>query len=263
MCRLLAVCLLALLAPVVGFSQEPVVLRIVYEETPNPPRHLGEGPLVPEPPGITVDMLRLATQRLDMKLELLRVPWSRGLYMVENGLADGIFHSSFKRDRLPIGVYPMVGDGPDVTRAIFEQRYVFYVRENSGVTWDGTVLGGAERPVGATAGYSVVDDLTALGLTVETERNQLINFRKLQEGRIDAYAELQTMADSYLAENGGPIEGIVRLDPPIVQKPYYVMLSHQFYDAHPDLSEALWDQIAEINRSDDIARIEARYRDAD
>ena len=191
--RLLAVCLLALLAPGGVLADSQVVLRIVYEETPNPPRHLGEGPLVPDPPGITIDMLRLAAERLGIALELLRAPWNRGLYMVESGQADGIFHSSFKLDRLPIGVYPMDGDGPDESRAIFQQRYVFFVREGSGVTWDGEVLSGAVRPVGATAGYSVVDDLTALGLSVETERNQLINFRKLQEGRTDAYAELQTM----------------------------------------------------------------------
>ncbi len=261
--RLLAVCLIVLLAPVVGHADDQVVVRVVYEETPNPPRHLGEGPLVPDPPGITVDMLRLATERLGMTLELLRAPWNRGLYMVENGQADGIFHSSFKVDRLPIGVYPMAGDEPDVSRAIFEQKYVFYVREDSGVTWDGERLQGVVRPVGATAGYSVIDDLAALGLTGETERNQIINFRKLQEGRIDAYAELQTMADYYLAQNDGPIDGIVRLEPPIVQKPYYLMLSHQFYDAHPDLAEALWDQIAAINNSDDLERIEARYRDDD
>lgn len=257
--RLLAVCLLALLASSALSYDDATVLRIVYEEQPNPPRHLGEGPLVPDPPGVTVDMLRLVAQRLGLALELLRAPWQRGLYMVETGQADGIFHTSFKEDRLPIGVYPMAEDRPDESRAIFHQKYVFYIRRDSAITWDGTVLDGLARPVGATAGYSVIGDLETLGLTVEDERNQLVNFRKLQEGRIDAYAELQTMADPYLAENGGPIEGIVRLDPEIVEKAYYLMLSHQFYDAHPDIAEAIWSEIAAINATDDIVRIEARY----
>ena len=194
--RLLAVCLLALLPSSALSAADATILRIVYEEQPNPPRHLGEGPVVPEPPGITVDLLRLVVQRLGLSLQLLRAPWQRGLYMVETGQADGIFHASFKVDRLPIGVYPMADGQPDEGRAIFRQKYVFYVRQGGAVTWDGAVLAGATRPVGATAGYSVISDLEALGIAVDDERNQLVNFRKLQEGRIDAYAELQTMADA-------------------------------------------------------------------
>jgi len=257
--KLLLVCVLASLAPMMVNAEEQVALRVVYEETPNPPRHLGEGPLVPDPPGVTVDILRLAAERLGLNLELLRVPWARGLFMIETGQADAIFHSSFKNDRLLIGVYPMVDGLPDESRSIFRQRYVFYVREGSGVAWDGSVMTGLERSVGATTGYSVIDDLKALGLSVEPERNQIINFRKLQEGRIDAYAELQTMSDPYLTANGGQIGGIVRLDPPIVEKAYYLMFSHQFYEAHADLTEAFWDEIATINNSPDIDRITARY----
>lgn len=55
----------------------------------------------------------------------------------------------------------------------------------------------------------------------------------------------------------------MRLEPEIAEKAYYLMLSHQFYDAHPDIAEAIWDGIAAINTSDDIVRIEARYRSDD
>lgn len=261
MTRLVLLLALLVALPAVAGAAEPLALRIVYEETPNPPRHLGQGAAIPEPPGITVDILRLVAQRLDLDLQLLRVPWERGLFMVEIGEADGIFHSSFRTERLAIGVYPMVGDRPDESRAIFFQNYSFYVRANSGVTWDGTTLEGLARPVGATAGYSVVSDLEAMGLTVETERSALINFRKLESGRIDAYAELQTMADVFLVESGGMVEGIVRLRPPIVEKAYYLMLSHPFYDAHPEVAEAIWDEIAAINASSDHEAIADRYRD--
>ena len=261
--RVLLACMLVLWGPLAGWAEAQQTLRIVYEEAPNPPRHLGDGSEVPEPPGITVDMLRLAAERLGLELELLRVPWVRGLFMIETGQADAIFHASFKADRLSIGVYPIAGDSPDESRAIFYQKYVFYVRQDSGVTWDGSVLDGATRPAGATSGYSVIDDLAALGIPVESERNQLINFCKLQEGRIDAYAELQTMADPYLAADGGMFEGIVRLDPAIVEKAYYLMFSHQFHDAYPALAESVWDEIRRINNSQDIDRIVARYSGAD
>lgn len=259
------VLLLALLAvfPCALRADDALALRVVYEETPNPPRHLGTGSLVPDPPGITVDILRLVAERLDLELKLLRAPWERGLFMVEHGEADAIFHASFKPERLAIGVYPMANDLPDESRAIFFQNYSFYVRADSGVSWDGSELAGAERPVGATTGYSVVADLEGLGLDVETERSAGINFRKLESGRIDAYAELQTMADAFLAENGGTVEGIVRLQPPIVEKAYYLMLSHQFYEAHPDIAEAIWDEIAAINGSADYETIADRYRNGE
>jgi len=259
------VLLLVLLAalPLAAGGDERLPLRIVYEETPNPPRHLGTGALVPEPPGITVDILRLVAQRLDLDLQLLRAPWERGLFLIETGQADGLFHTSFKPERMAIGVFPMADGVADESRAIFFQNYSFYVRNGSDITWDGAALGNLARPVGATAGYSIITDLEAMGLNVETERSSLINFRKLESNRIDAYAELQTMADAFLAVNGGPVERVIRLEPPIVEKAYYLMLSHPFHEAHPEIAEAIWDEIASINGSSDHDAIAARYRDAE
>ena len=77
------------------FPGQPT-LRLAYETTPNPPRHLGEGTAIDwNRPGLTLELLKRVGERLKVNLSFKRVPWMRGLLMLENGEIDGIFHASY------------------------------------------------------------------------------------------------------------------------------------------------------------------------
>lgn len=56
-------------------------------------------------------------------------------------------------------------------------------------------------------------------------------------------------ADFLLEQNPKALEGIVRVEPPLKTKPYYLMLSRQFKVANPDLSEQIWDAVAELRET--------------
>lgn len=226
-------------------------VRLVYETDPNPPRYLGEGTAIDwEKPGLTLEVLRLVGEQLDVDFLFQRVPWKRGLFLVQNGLADGIFHASYKAGRESFAVYPRLPDGtPDESRAIFLQSYVAYVTKGSPVGWDGRAFSGLDGPVGAVASYSVVGDLRELGVAVEEERSRTINLRKLVEGRIAAHVDLETMADPAIASQEAFATAVEKLHPPFRTKPYFLIFSHQFYEARPDLAERIWDGIAAANAS--------------
>lgn len=239
-------------------------IRLVYEPVENPPRYYGVTAEVPkDKPGVTIEVFREVARRLNVTLSFDRVPWKRGLFMVETGEADGIFHASFERQRTKFAVYPMRADGktPDQSRAVFFQSYSFYVRSEAGLSFDGRKLKGAGgRAVAVTRGYSVIGDLKALGIPFEEERTQSLNLEKLHNGRVAAYAELDNMIAPFMAENGGRYNGIVKLRPAISEKAYYLLSSKPFYKKNTKLADAFWTEIRAINQSPLIGEIVGKYR---
>lgn len=152
--------------PASSVAVEPV--RILFDVFENPPLICGNGTAIdPIKPGLTIEMLRMASERANIPIELSRTPWQRGLYLIETGQADAIFASSFVDDRLRYGVYPMKDGHPDTRRKLFDQSYRLFVRVGSGVGWDGKTFTNLVAPVGATTGYAVVPVLRAMGVAVE------------------------------------------------------------------------------------------------
>lgn len=239
----------------------PPDIRIVYETLNNPPQTIGEGTLIDwGKPGLTLELLRLTAKRLDIALAFERMPWARGIYLMQQGDADAIFHASYKRDRLEWGVYPTTAAGePDVSRSIFNQAYVIYVSRGSQVRWDGERFTGLTGPIGATKSYSVVDDLKALGLPVEEAHTNVQNLDKLLKGRVAAYADLQTLVDPILAKEPYRFADVVKLTPPFRVKPYYLVFSRAFHERRPDLAEAVWNALPDVMASPEYAAVLDRY----
>lgn len=240
-----------------GAPSGPVV-HLAYEEKPNPPRYYGSSLTTDwARPGLTLELLRMVGTTLAVRFEFRRMPWKRALYLLEQGDIDGLFHASFKEDRMAIARYPMADGRPDASRAVFTQSYLFYARESSGVRWDGATLRGVETPIGAERGYSIVDDLERLGYTVDAEKDQRLNLAKLVAGRIDAYAGLEGMTGAILRSGDYPT--IVALAPPIVTKPYFLVFSHAFYDEDTALAERIWDAIGRLSNSPAFEALIPRY----
>ncbi|HYH39803.1 MAG TPA: transporter substrate-binding domain-containing protein [Azospirillum sp.] len=255
-------CLLGLLAGVPALADPLTRVRLVFSTDANPPRIMGEGTTIDwARPGVTLELLRLAAVRAGVEFAFERVPWKRGLFLVGTGEADGLFQASHLPDRMGVMAYPMKAGRPDPARALMEQRYVLYTRPGSPVTWDGARLTGADAPVGAISSYSVVDELTRLGIPVEEGKTQEHNLDKLVGGRIAAYAGLEAMTDALIAAHPGRYGRLVKVMPPLVAKPYYLVFSRAFYSEHRDLAERIWDAIAEVNASGEFAAIVRRYAD--
>lgn len=237
-------------------------IRLVYEAEANPPHALGDGTAIDgERPGLTLELLNLVARRLGVEFRYERVPWRRGLFLVETNDADGLLHVSFTPDRQAIMVYPMRSGRPDAGRALFSQNYAFYKRPSSPLAWDGTTLSGAEGPVGATSGYALAADLTRLGIPVDESKTLEQSLDKLVGGRVVAYAGPEGMTEAVIAAHPMKYGRLVRLEPPLAAKPYHLAFSHGFYAANRDLAERIWDAIAEVRASPEFAAIVRRYED--
>lgn len=226
----------------------PQPISLVYDTNENPPFTYGVGTDTdPKKPGLVIDLLRSAAVHAGIEISFSRVPWARGLQMLEAGEADGTFMSSYTEERLRYGVYPMKDGAPDTSRKLVDLSYWFYVRKDSGVRWDGKILSNLHAPIGATTGFAVVPILHKMGMEIEEDPIHLRNLHKLESGEIDAYAELQAHVDGLIHAYPRQFQSIVKLEPPIRTTPYYLMFAKTFYAARSAEAERLWDAIAWAN----------------
>lgn len=242
----------AMIAPSAGAAE----LRVAYEDKSQFPNYVGDGPDVPDRPGVSVELVRLAAESLGHQVRLQRWPWSRCLLLLKEGKVDGIFNSSFKTERLENGVYPMKDGKPDAARRITTISYSLYRRIGTPVTWNGKGFDGLTGTIGAPLGFSIVDDLTKLGVKVEPAPDTTLNLKKLQAGRLIGVAAQDITADQLLA--GGGFTDLEKVAPPIVQKDYFLMLSHQLVAADPVAAEQIWTRLGEL-RASETARLAAKY----
>ncbi|WP_243544683.1 substrate-binding periplasmic protein [Pseudodesulfovibrio tunisiensis] len=236
------------------------LIRLAYEDKTNPPRFLGSGLTVPaRTPGMTLELINLAAERLGLEIHYRRMPWKRCLMLADSGEVDGIFHASYKESRSIWGAYPMKNDRPDPSRSLFEQVYALYVRKDSHVQWNGVTLSGLDGPVGITLGYSIQSDLEKLGVHTAPLTSQMKNLQRLAQGRIGAYADLETMTDPLIRANPEEFGNIVKLPIPLETKPYYLLFSRRFTERHPGLAERIWDTCTALMHSEEFRGICLRY----
>ncbi len=251
----IAILLLAMVVP--SAWGQFVELHVGYEDKDNYD-HTGTGAVVPEHPGVMVELVRMLPSKLtNLRVVFSRKPWARCLAELEVGAVDGIFSSSFKLDRMKIGVYPM-RDGKDDPRfRIDTKTYSLYKLVNSPLHWDGNNFANLSQGLIALRGYAIVDDLKKMGITVNEVNNAEDAFRMLLAGRADGFAHLTDFGDYSLRMNG-EFDNIMKITPPIITRDYYLQISHQFHAKHPQLVPKIWQALAEIRQAES-ERLVSKY----
>lgn len=224
-------------------ADKPATVKLCYENEDFYPW------VLKSKPGLNIILINAVEQKLGVKFELLGLPWKRCQDEMMNGVVDGLFSASFKTERMEIGTYPMVGAKPDESKALMRDGYTLYRLKGGNVQWDGKKLI-ASGAIGAQPGYSIVDQLKALGAKVDDgTRTSDDNMRKLIAGRVDAVALMSLEGENSLATNPEFAAKIEKVSPPLVDKPYYLMLSKQFVAKYGDFSKEIWNTAAQVRDS--------------
>jgi polar amino acid transport system substrate-binding protein len=201
--------------------------------------------------GLNFELLGEVARRLGIVFDYQSMPWKRCLAQVKADQVNGAFAVSFSRERLALGAYPGVRglDGQaDPTKRMHVDRYVLVRRKGSKVDWDGKRFANVDGRIGFQLGYSVGDFLRAQNVPVDEgsqKADELV--QKMLAGRLVAAAlgggdAVRLMRTAY----GREIEVV---PVPLVEKPYYLMLSHAFVAQHPDLAERIWKTVEEVRTS--------------
>jgi polar amino acid transport system substrate-binding protein len=221
------------------------VFRAAYENASQYPYYVGDTSKVfNEKPGAAVELVKLLEQKIpDFKVEFIRRPWKQCLLMLNEGQVDGIFNASFNTQRLAIGTYPWKNNSVDSNRRITTINYHFYRLKGSMFHWDGDTVSGLIPKVGTTLGYSIEGDLERMGIEILSARNIQLNFSNLFRGKVNALALQDITGDFHIKRKAG-LKSIEKVLPALYTKTYYLVLSKQFNNKYPELSEIIWNKLA-------------------
>jgi len=146
--------------------------------------------------------------------------------------------------RLQYGLYPMKNGKPDPDKRVTTLSYFLYKKQGDTLQATNDSLVEKGVTIAAKRGFSIVDNLKNLGVKVVEVSSSTSLFRMLEIGRVRGVALQDTEGDFHV-KNMGP-NHIEKLFPSLKTKHYYLMLSHQFVEKHPEIADKLWTKISEI-----------------
>lgn len=251
--------LVALLVPLLyaSPSQAAEVMKFCFESADvHPWRTVGAK-------GLNFELINAAAKKAGVQVEYLALPWKRCLAELKANAVAGAFAASFKADRLEMGAYPGVqapgAAEPDASKRLYMDSYVVVRKKGASVQWDGKSFSALDGTVGIQLGYSVGDQLKALGLVVDdgsTALRELV--LKLLAGRVGAIAIGGSDAKSLALQEPKLARQIEVLPIPLVEKPYYLLVSHQVMATRAELATRLWQAIEQERLSVSYRKAEER-----
>lgn len=224
-------------------ADDPMLIKLGFNDASAFPYFAGTGSELADPPGLSVDLILHVAARQGIDIQFERMPGMRVLHSLGVGKLDGAFIFSHRQEREAFGAYPMRDGLPDPDRRLATLGYILYVKRGTSIPWDGETFQNFQGRIGANLNYSVVHDLRNLGVNVVEGRSTEHSFRMLLAGRVDAVADQEVIADAFLEGFGHP--ELIKIQPPLSEKPYFLMFSHQFMKSHATVAQRFWNDIAE------------------
>lgn len=239
-------------------SAEPLIW--VTDNTPGDPYIIGGGTnFSTDLPGIEIEIYRLVAKQLNLDVKFKRMPWKRCLQLIEHNQVQGVFPASFKEKRMKIGGYPIKDGQVDTTRSTRNNAYYLYKMKSTPISFNGSSFENVSGMIGVPIGWAIVDDLKKLQVTVKELPVHENSLDILVQKRINGFVCLETVFDSYIKRNPTKYSDIVKVSPPIWEKPYYLIQSHAFVNANPELARNIWDTILAIKESVTFNSIVDKY----
>lgn len=185
--------------------------------------------------GINIDLMYTITKQLNIEINWIRVPFARCLHYLKSGEVDFLNVASFRNERQEYGVYPMKNGQVDTSRRMKFDTYYAFIQKDSKITWDGEKFFNLNGlPFASEIGASINPRLESMGLSVVLQPTAEFSFEMLKRKRVQVVVTNQYNGLKFKSHN------IRRLEPPMVEKPYYLVSSKQFYQANSDLVERIW-----------------------
>lgn len=207
----------------------------------------------PERSGLNFDLLKRVETKLDISFSYELLPWKRCLAKLKANEVDGAFSVSFSEQRREFGAFPG-GAIPDSKKRLHTARYFLVRKKGSTVDWDGKQFHQLDGKIAFQLGYSVGDLLRAMRLPVDESNDSTHNVgRKVLTGRVVAAAMMDSDVAALMT---GPLAPQLDVAPtPLMEKPYYLMLSNALVKARPGLAERIWKSVEEVRNGREYGKL--------
>lgn len=232
-------------------ASEPATLDFCFEETPAVPWRTRQKQ------GLYFELLDEVARRLGLRFNYHPQPWTYCIAEVAAGRKHGAFAVAFSPERVRVFAFPP--GAPAHEADVLRQDDIVLIRRRGTAVdvVDGRLVG-ATRPIGVLPGYAIGDDLRRAGWEVEaTSRDHLVQLSRLANGDLDAIALSAFRWAQLQAAGGVALEALEALREPILDKRYYLGLSHAFVAGNPDLAQRLWSTTRDVRNGEVFQQREA------
>lgn len=203
--------------------------------------------------GLNFQLLQRVEKKLDLHFNYQLLPWKRCLAKLKANEVDGAFTVSFSDERRQFGAFPGNGQA-DVKQRMHFARYFLVRKKGSNVGWDGRQFQNLDGKIAFQLGYSVGDMLRELRVPVDEAADSPHSVgRKVIAGRVAGAAMMDS--DTHAIMQGPLAPYLEVVETPLIEKPYYLMLSHALAKARPKLAEQIWEEIEEVRNGKEYGKM--------
>ncbi len=222
-------------------------LTFCFQDQPLVPYYIGDGNQVNAGrPGATIEHLQLISAKVPgLTLKLVRYPWQRCLKYLQNGEVDAVV-ANYSESRRALGVFPMQQDQPDPDREFTKQEICLVTSKALAKKWNGHSFSGVTKVILAhQAGRSLQQLLPHRQFIKIPISAQSKALHMLAQNKVQVVSMICKIAGKSALAKGLDPETMQVLEPGIEVLHGHLMFSHQFYQAHQAIAEALWAQLTD------------------
>lgn len=194
--------------------------------------------------GILPPLVGEVLHQVNLTVKFVRYPWKRCLLLLQQNKVDGLFASTYQKEREAIGRYPKKNDVEDKSRHLLRATYSLFTSVDKPVAWDGISFSWNRMPtIAAPLGYVVVGLLKDKhNIIAEIRLPPAVAMTAVSKSQLDGYIIEKNIGEAIVRQQG--LEGrVIPLPLPFVTQYLHFMISHEFYEQQPHVAEAIWDQI--------------------
>lgn len=204
--------------------------------------------------GLAASIVREVFARMNQPISIEFYPWSRSLRMLASGEADALFTIKHTQERERTMLFPR--------ESLLSQDYVFFVRKDSNLRFNGDFASLANATIGLVRNTSYgtrFDTALARGgfPKLEYANDYEHIFRMLLAGRVDAVICSHLVGLSFLRQMNG-VDQVTVSGPPAETAVSYLVFTRA-RDTRK-LAEAFDQALAAMRRDGTLTRLAAPYR---
>jgi polar amino acid transport system substrate-binding protein len=222
-------------------------LTFCFQDSELVPYYLGNG-AEPNPvkPGATIEHLQQITAKVPaVTLKLVRFPWQRCLKLLKSGEVDAVV-ANYADHRRELGVFPLRQNQPDPSREFTRQEVCLVTSKAFAKQWNGSSFADIPKIIVAHQAGRSVDQLLAHRQFVRVPiSGQAKALQMLVKQKVQVVSMVCKIAGKSALPAGFDAATMQMLEPLVDEMHGHLVFSHQFYQAHQPIAEALWAQLTE------------------
>ncbi len=195
--------------------------------------------------GTLADIIINAAQAIELPITFSRLPWKRCIQQLSQGKVDAIFAAIWTPERDALWVFPKVDGAINPKLRLWRARYPIFTAKHSTLQWHDGRFTNLKLGVSAPLGYVAHDKLDKLDVLPANNLNVEEGFKLIARERLDGYV-VERFIGQHTIQKLRLNQEISTLDEDFMQMDWFVPVSHNWYQQHPQLTQQLWQSISEV-----------------